>query len=65
MEVQALNKGEIVIVILQDNKIILNVRFDQDKVASIGTNSYSYSNSELELMYHTIRKGIEDRVNTN
>ena len=65
IEVQALNKGEIVIVILQDNKIILNVRFDQDKVASIGTDSYSYSNSELELMYHTIRKGIEDRVNTN
>ena len=65
MEVQALNKGEIVIVILQDNKIILNVRFDQDKVASTGTNSYSYSNSQLEVMYHTIRKGIEDRVNTN
>lgn len=65
MEIQALNKGETVIVIFQDNSIILNVRFNQDKVASIGTNSYNFFNEQLEITYHTIRKGIENRVNSN
>ena len=65
VEVQALNKGETVIMVLQNNNIILNVRFNQDKVASIGTNSYNFSDPQLEETYHTIRLNLEKLVNAN
>ena len=65
MEVQSLNRGELVVIIYKENKIILNLRFNQDKVATITTNSFDYSPSQLVQMYHYIRKGIEQRVNTN
>ncbi len=65
LEVQALNKGEILIKIVQNGSIILEVRFVQDKVGSIGANSRSFSSSQLEEMYHSIRRGIEERINSN
>ncbi len=65
MEIQALNKGEMIVIIIQDNKIILNVRFVQDKVASIGTNSYNFFNQQLEELFHKVRLGLEKRVNEN
>jgi len=65
MEVQALNKGETVIKIVQENKPVLEVTFHQDKVTHIQWNDYSYSNEELVKIYHWVREGIQYRVNSN
>ena len=65
MEVQALNRGEIVIKIIQGKNVVLEVTFNQDKVAHIQWNAHSYSNTQLEEAYHTIRLGIETLVNNN
>jgi len=65
IEVQALNRGETVIVIFQNNQIVLNIRFNQDKIAMTGANTYNYSNSQLKGMYHAIRLNLERLVNSN
>lgn len=65
MEVQALNKGETVIKIVKENKPILEVTFHQDKVAHIQWNDFSYPNEQMKKAYHSVREGIEYRVNTN
>ncbi len=65
MEVVALNKGEVEIKIFQNGNIVIRILFNQDKVSNIGTNSYNFSNTQLEEMYHAIRIGIENRVNYN
>ena len=65
MEVQALNRGEVVIKIVQNNTPVIEITFNQDKAVHVQWNTYSYTNQQLEEMYHSIRKGLEYRVNTN
>lgn len=59
MEVQALNKGEVVIKIIQDNKSVIEATFNQDEITHTQWNFYSYPNEQLNEMYHSIRKEIE------
>lgn len=65
MEVAALNRGEIAVKIIQDNRVILSILFHQDEVYHTGANFYNFSEPQLREMYHSIRKGIEKRVNEN
>ena len=74
IEIQALNKGEIVITIYQakisKEDIVVDIVFIQDKVGriipnpSIG-NPRNLSHPELEAMYHKIIQVLNDLVNTN
>ncbi len=64
VEVQALNKGDVVIAIANPYKVV-DVYFSQDRIHHINANSLNFSEKELLDAYHSIRLGIEELVNAN
>jgi hypothetical protein len=64
MEVQALNKGDVVIIIRNPHEVV-SVYFTQDGISHVTTNTLYFSNELLLKLYHSVRRGITHRVNTN